>query len=75
MKTVLPLDVTNTLPNEPPLDLPGLPTQLVKVSLGTEADDCIALNKSEDKEDNFFWIAEMRKREKLEDSGCGDELQ
>ena len=75
MKTFLPLVITNTVPNEPPLDLPGLPTQLVKVTLGTKADDCIALDTSEAKEDEDFRIAAMRKREKLEDSGCVDELQ
>ena len=46
MKTVIPLDVTNTVPNEPPLDLPGPPTKLVKVTLGTKADDCITLDTS-----------------------------
>ena len=50
-KTVLPLAVTNTVPNEPPLELTGLPTQLVKVRLGTKAYDCIALDTSEAKED------------------------
>ena len=54
---------------------PGLPTQLVKVTLDTKSDDCIALDTSEAKEDETFRIAEMRKKEKLEDSGCGDELQ
>ena len=49
MKTVIPLAVTNTVPNEQPLELPGLPTQLVKVTLGTKAYDCIALNTSEAK--------------------------
>ena len=75
VKTVLPLAVTDTVPNEPPLELPGLPTQLVKVTLGTKADDCIALNTSEAKEDEDFRIAPMSKREKLKDSGCGDEIQ
>ena len=75
VKTVIPLAVTNKVTNEPPLEIPGLPTQLVKVTLGTKSDDCIALNTSEAKEDEDFRIAEMRKREKLEDSGCGDELQ
>ena len=65
LKTVIPLDVTNTVPNETPRELPGLPTQLVKVTLGTKADDCIALNTSEAKEDEDFRISEMRKREKL----------
>ena len=49
VKTVLPLAVTNTVPNEPPLDLPGLPTKLVNVTLGTKADDCISLDMSEAK--------------------------
>ena len=75
MKTVLPLSVTNIVLNEPPLELPGLPTQLVNVTLGTKSDDCIALDTSEAKEDASFRISEMRKREKLEDSVCGDELQ
>ena len=75
VKTFLPLAVTNTVPNEPPLELPGLPTQLVEVMLGTKADYCIALDTSEAKEDEDFRIAAMRKRKKLEDSGCGDELQ
>ena len=75
MKTVLTLAVTNTVPNEPQLELTGVPTQLVKVTLGTKADDCIALNTSKAKEDEDFRIATMRKREKLEDSGCGDDIQ
>ena len=75
MKTVLPLDVTNTVPNELPLELTGLPTQSVKVTLGTKADDCIALDTSEAKENEDFRILAMRKREKLEDSGCGNEIK
>ena len=75
VKTVLPLAVNNTLPNEQPLELPGLSTQLVNVTLGTKADDRIELDSSEAKEYEDFRIAEMSKREKLEDSGCGDELQ
>ena len=75
LKTVIHLDVTNTVPNEPPLELPGLPTQLVNVKLVTKADDCIALATSEAKEDENFRIEAMSKREKLEDSGCGDKLQ
>ena len=51
VKTVIPLAVTNKVLNEPPLEIPGLPTQLVKVTLGTKSDDCIALNTSEAKED------------------------
>ena len=43
--------------------------------MGTKADDYIALDTSEAKEDEYFRIAEMRKREKLEDSGNSDELQ
>ena len=74
-KTVLPLAVTNTVTNEPPLELPGLPTQLVKVTLGTKAYDFIVLDTSEAKEDEDFRISAMRKREKLEDSGNSDELQ
>ena len=54
---------------------PGLPTQLVKVTLDTKSDDCIALDTSEAKEDGYFSIAEMVKKEKLEYSGCGDDLQ
>ena len=75
VKTVLPLAVTNKVLNEPPLEIPGLLTQLVKVTLGIKADDCIALDTSETKEDEYFRIAAMRNREKLEDSECGDELQ
>ena len=75
MKTFLPLAVTNTVPNEPPLEIPGLPTQSVKVTLGTKADDCIALDTSEAKENEDFRISAMRKREKSEDSGCRDDLQ
>ena len=75
MKTVLPLAVTDTVPNEPPLELPGLPTQLVKVTLGTKADDCIVLNTSEAKEDEDFRISAMMNMENLEYSGCGDDLQ
>ena len=62
VKTVLPLAVTNTVPNELPLELPGLPTQLVNVTLGTKTDDCIALDTSEAKEDENFSISAMRKR-------------
>ena len=54
---------------------PGLPTQLVKVTLDTKADDCIALDTSKAKEDEDFRIAEMGKRKKLEGIVCGDELQ
>ena len=43
--------------------------------MGTKADDCIALDTSEAKEDEYFRIEAMRKTENLEDSGCGDELQ
>ena len=68
MKNVLPLDITNKVPNERPLELPGLPTQLVKVMLGTKADDCIALDMSEPKKDEEFSIEAIRKRDKLEDS-------
>ena len=75
VKTILSLDVTNTVPNEPSLELPGIPTQLLKVTLGSKADDCIVLDMSKAKEDEDFRIAAMRKREKLEDSGCVDELQ
>ena len=62
LKTVLPLVVTNTVPNEPPIELPGLPTHLVNVTLGTKADYCIALDTSEAKEDENFRIAGMRKK-------------
>ena len=62
MKTVLPLAVNNTVPNEPPLEIPGLPTQVVKVMLGTKADDCIALDMSEAKEDEDFRVTVMTKR-------------
>ena len=62
VKTVIPLDVTNTVPNEPPLDLPGLPTKLVKVTLGTKADYFIALDTSDAKVDEYFRISAMRKR-------------
>ena len=65
LKIVTPFDVTNTVLNEPPLELPGLPTQLVNVMLGTKADDCIALDTSEAKEDEDFRIAAMRMRKKL----------
>ena len=41
----------------------------------TKADDCIALETSEAKLDEYIRIAEMKTREKLEGSGCGDELQ
>ena len=43
MKTVLPLAVTNTVPNEPPLEL-------------TKAVYCIALDTSEAKDDEDFRI-------------------
>ena len=43
--------------------------------MGTKADDCIALDTSESKEYKYFSIAAIRKRERLEYSVCGDELQ
>ena len=75
VKTVLPLAKTQLVPQEPPLELPGLPTQLANVKLGTKAADCAALDTNGDEEEEAFRIQAMRKREKLEDSGCGDELQ
>ena len=75
VETVLPIAVNNTVPNEAPLELPGLPKQLVKVTLVTKSNDCIALDKSEAKEDEDFRIAPISKRGKLKDSGCGDEIQ
>jgi hypothetical protein len=75
VKTVLPLSDKHTVPDEPPLKLPGLPTQLVDVTLGTKESDCIALDTTAAKEDEDFRFEAMRKRETLEDSGCGDELQ
>ena len=62
LKIVIPLEVTNMVQNEPPLDLYVLPTQLVKVTLGTKADYCIALDTSEAKEDEYLRIAAVRKR-------------
>ena len=75
VNTVLPISVTNTVPNESPLDIPALPTQLVNLTLGTKADDCIALDTSESKENEDFRISAMRKREDLEESIFGDEIQ
>ena len=57
VKTVLPLAVTDTVPNEPQLEPPGLPTQLVNVMLCTKGDDYIALDTSEAKEYESFRIA------------------
>ena len=65
--------------NEPPLELPKLPEQLLDttLTLGTDPADCAAFDdddeKTEEKEE--FRIAAMRKREELEDSECGYELQ
>ena len=36
VKTVLPFYVSNTVPNESPLQRTGLPTQLANVTLGTK---------------------------------------
>ena len=47
MKTVISIDVTNSVPNEARVELPGLSTQLVKVTLGNKAYDFIALDTSE----------------------------
>ena len=75
LKNVLPLAVTNTVPNEPPLETTVLPTQIVKATLSTKVDDFIALDTSKAKEDEDFRVASMRNRDKLEDFVGGDELQ
>ena len=57
VKTVLPLANTHAVPSEPPLELPGLPEQLLETMLGTEAADCAALDNEKAEEKEEFRIA------------------
>jgi hypothetical protein len=72
VRVVLPLEKTNTVPDEPPLALPGLPKSICR--LGTRAQDCIDLETSLGSEEMDFRLKALRKRDSLEDNGFGDEL-
>jgi hypothetical protein len=75
VKAVLPLATTRmAVPDAPPINLPGLPPL---PALGTVAHDISAL---EDTNDNagvqfrIFRMNAMKERERVEDSGIGNEL-
>ena len=61
VKVVLPLEKTHTVPDEPPLTLPGLPKSLCR--LGTRAQDCIDLETSLGSEEMGFRPKALRKRD------------
>ena len=72
VRVVLPLEKTNTVPDEPPLALSCLPKSICR--LGTRAQDCIDLETSLGSEEMDFRLKALRKRDSLEDNGFGDEL-
>ena len=69
---VLPLAGTHEVPDEPPLELPGLPTNLKH--LGTRAQDCVDLAKELGSQERKFRLDALRKRDQLEENGFGDQL-
>ena len=69
---VLPLADTHEVPDEPPLKLPGLPTNLKR--LGTRAQDCVDLAKELGSQERKFRLDALRKRDQLEENGFGDQL-
>ena len=71
MKVVLPLANTEVVPDAPPMNLPGLPSL---PALGTVAHDVTALDKTNNSAGLQLRIDAMVERERLEDSGIGDEL-
>ncbi len=70
VKVVLPLANTEVVPDVPPMNLPGLPSL---PTLGTVAHDVIALEETNDNAGLQLRIDAMVERERLEDSGIGDE--
>ena len=71
IKVVLSLANVNTVPDDAPLELPGLP-KLYK--LGTRAQDCIDLETDLKTVSTEFRLGAMKKIAQLEDDGYGDEL-
>jgi len=69
---VLPLADTHKVPDQPPLKLPGLPTNLKR--LGTRAQDCVDLAKELGSQERKFRLDALRKRDQLEENGFGDQL-
>jgi hypothetical protein len=68
---VLPLEDTEVVPDAPPMNLPGLPSL---PALGTVAHNVFALEEDNDNAGLQLRINAMVERERLEDSGFGDEL-
>ena len=68
---MLPLAETNTVPDKPPVELPGLP-KLYR--LGTRVQDCIDSEHELKEVSTEFRLRATKKREQLEDGGYGDEL-
>ncbi len=71
VKMVLPLANTEVVPDAPPMSLPGLSSL---PALGTVAHDVTALEETKDSAGLHLRIDAMVERERLEDSGIGDEL-
>ncbi len=71
MKVVLPLKNTKIVPDEPPMNLPGLPTL---PALGTVAKDITALEVNNNRAGLQLRINAMLGQERLENNGFGDEL-
>jgi len=71
VKVVIPLAETNTAPDNPPVELPGLP-KLYR--LGTRAQDCIDSEHKLKEVSTEFRLRATKKREQLEDDGYGEKL-
>jgi hypothetical protein len=71
VKVVLPLANTKVVPDAPPMNLPGLPSL---PALGTVAHDITALEETYDNAGLQLRMDAMVERERIEDSGIGDEL-
>ena len=71
VKVVLPLANSEVVPDASPMNIPGLPSL---PALGTVAHDISALEENNDKAGLQLRMDAMVEREKLEDSGIGDEL-
>ena len=68
---MLPIAETNTVPDKPSVELPGLP-KLYR--LGTRAQDCIDSEHELKEVSTEFRLRAMKKREQLEDEDYGDKL-
>ncbi len=71
VKVVLPLQNTEIVPDEPPINLPGLPTL---PALGTVAKDITALEENNNKAGLQLRMNAMLEQERLKDNGFGDKL-